>query len=168
MTHPPSFNQPGAPDHIPPPDPPRMPAPPLSRGRKLVLGGGGVGVIAFFLPWYTLRGSSTGGVASASALARGGMLLLVFVGLLLVVGVAALPFFGKHLHALVPTPSREGQVIFVGALGVFSMALLGTLLARPIVIIATITTSLGSGFWIAVVALGIMVAGGRMMAQRGE
>ncbi|MBA3470543.1 MAG: hypothetical protein H0T53_12970 [Herpetosiphonaceae bacterium] len=137
----------------------------FSLGRKLVLGAGLVSFLMFFMPWYTV----SAGIISESGSGLRGLPFLAFLVLIALLVAMALPLFGRRLRDLVPAiPLSEGQIALFGAAGVFVVALLGALIARPDDVGGLVDVGFGWGFYLAMLAMAAMTAGGWLMYQAKE
>jgi hypothetical protein len=154
----------------------------FSLGRKLVLGGGLVTLIMFFLPWYSfsldiddaeLAPFVQDSSQSVTGLGGGGLPLLGFLLLLVLLVAMALPLFGRRLRDLVPIKLTDGQIGLYGAAGVLALSVLGAFITKPSSETSLLTGidaswSFGIGFWLALLAMLAMTAGGWLMFQAKE
>jgi hypothetical protein len=131
----------------------------FSLGRKLVLGGGLAAFIFFFLPWYKV---SFLGETIASANGMGGFATLAWLLVLVLTVIMALPLFGKRLSNFVQLPISEGQLALYGGGAALVIALLS--------VVTTMSDGVGLawGFFLAILALAAMTAGGWLMFQAKE
>jgi hypothetical protein len=131
----------------------------FSLGRKLVLGGGLAAFILFFFPWYKV---SFLGETLASANGVRGLPLVAWL-LVIVLSVAmALPLFGRRLSSIVQLPLSEGQLGLYGGGAALAISLIGGFLY------ASDGVSLAWGFFLTLLALAAMSAGGWLMFQAKE
>ncbi len=141
----------------------------FSLGRKLVLGAGVVSFLMFFMPWYTVSSSIVNDTSSGNGLR--GLPILAFLVLIALLVAMALPLFGRRLRDILPQiPLSEGQIGLFGAAGVFVVSLLGGLISKPsdADFGGLVNYSFGWGFWLAMLAMAAMTAGGWLMYQAKE
>jgi hypothetical protein len=143
----------------------------FSLGRKVLLGAGLVSFLMFFMPWYTSSSPflTAAESSSASGISQGGLPILAFLVLIALLVALALPLFGRRLRELVPAiPLSEGQLGLFGGAGVLVVSLLGGLLSKPADVSGLVDFGLGWGFWLAILAMAAMTAGGWLMYQAKE
>ncbi len=143
----------------------------FSLGRKVLLGAGVASFLLFFMPWYTSSSPflTAAESDSGSGLGIGGLPVLAFLVLIALLVTMALPLFGRRLRDLVPQISlSEGQIALFGAAGVFVVSLLGALIAKPSGVEGLVEFNFGWGFYLAMLAMAAMTAGGWLMYQAKE
>jgi len=131
----------------------------FSLGRKLVVGGGLAAFILFFFPWYKVAFL---GETIASANGVRGLPLVAWLLVIVLTAALALPLFGKRLSNFVQIPLSDGQLALYGGGAALVLSLLGGVLN------AGDGLSLAWGFFLAILALAAMAAGGWLMFQAKE
>lgn len=142
----------------------------FSLGRKVLLGAGALSLLLFFMPWYKVTVEFLGVSESDSASGLRGLPMVAFLILLALLLAMALPLMGRRLRDVVPVALTDGQVGLFGSAAVLVLSLLGGILAKPSGegLGVGIDAGFAWGFWLAILAMGAMTAGGWLMYQARE
>ncbi len=130
----------------------------FSLGRRVLLGAGVLSWLLFMTSWYKF--SVLGTSVSIS-----GLFQLNYIAWLLLaafVVAMALPLLRRNVKQFVPLPYSEGQIAFFGSAGITVITLLSGLITKPS------SYSLSFWFFLTIICLAGMTAGGWLMHQARE
>ncbi len=140
----------------------------LTRGRQIALAAAVVGLIASFLPWYTVSGLGYSGSASGWSGWQG---YLTILGFIVAAVVVLLPLFGRSARGIIPslppTLTDARLVMGAGAVALVGAVLYLTTANSGAGSVATagsgISAGASIGLYIALVCAVAIAAGGYLM-----